>query len=347
MLSAPLCEWRQVHGARRKSLHVAVCRDDGAEISATTEDGLLFCVLPRHVVLEAAKGWRSCGTLPLFRQGEARLWLRWPSEGEQWEEDVRQTTALVRGPVSAALVRADAAEVSVRAVTSEEDVQRVMSVLRAKFGAAGERWYEPSEISESFVRSGVFVVCDSKEDGPIGCCGASDIRQSAFAAALTIVGGREYHVREGWELTHYAVLGVGDGKYAGIAARMQECLLARLAELRGDEPRPVLLDATFDRSKPDGGGAWKLGARDDRYSPIALFNDTLTKQQVSAGRSDAAVHRDSGARGARGLAAKQPLNCLCARVTRRRFEQEAKRAEAHRVPTARSLCCRVCQARPP
>ncbi len=260
-------EWRNAHGARRKVLHETVCSENGAEISETTEEGLLFCVLPSHVELEAARGWRACGTLPLYCEGDARLWLRWPSEREQWDEEVRATTEVVTGPAARGPQRSPApAEVAMRVVESEEDVQCVMAVLRAKFGAAGERWYDPAEMSESFVRGGVFVVCDSADHGPVGCCGATDLRQSAFAAARTVVGGRAYCVREGWELTHYAVLSSGGGRYAGIAARMQEALLARLAARSGGAPRPVLLDTTFDRSRPDGGGAWKLGARDERLA---------------------------------------------------------------------------------
>jgi hypothetical protein len=264
-------DWREGRGARRKALDAVVCGDDGAEISETSEAGMLFCVLPSHV--ELRRDWRACGTLPLYEGDapDARLWMRWPSHQDQWDEDVKTATDLVKGPLPVRVQQRTAADVVIRVVESEEDVARVMLVLRAKFGPAGERWYEPSEICESFVRSGVFVVCDSRDDGPVGCCGAVDWRRSTFAASRTVVGGREYRVREGWELTHYAVLGIGGGKYAGVASRMQEALLARLAVLGKGKSLPVLLDTTFDRSRADGGGAWKLGARDARFDFVLQF----------------------------------------------------------------------------
>ncbi len=266
-------EWRASERTGRRELRRVRCGADGSEVSEADERGHLFAVLPASVELSREHGWRSCGdALPLYNEGDARLWLRWPVEEageEMWDEDVRATLGVLDGVTPAVpFVMSDG--VSIRAVESEEDVRSVMTVLRSKFGAAGELWYEPAEICESFVRSGVFVVCVSEADGPVGCCGAARLSESVFAMDETVVDGKKYNVRPGWELTHYAVLGTAGGRYAGVAREMQIVLLRRLASL-ATEPQLVLLDTTYDRAKSDGGGAWKLGARDNRFIRAAVM----------------------------------------------------------------------------
>lgn len=215
-------------GKARKQLKKLCCSSDTSdawkqleafcekkELNMEDKDIFYFAPLP-HFVGNPPKGlcqWRIAARLPLFycdddvkEVVDANLWIRWPEEEMRlWDDDEfvfrnleRNTEKRPKRPLK---------DVECRVVESEEDVNNVMIVLRAKFGINGEKWHLPEEICEEFVRKGLFVVAMG-EDGPVGCCGATKLKDNLYDVTVKI-GSKTYATRPGYELTHYAVLGIG------------------------------------------------------------------------------------------------------------------------------------------
>ncbi len=204
-----------------------------------------FALLPNSVI-PPLRGWKlAASDIPFFEEKCANVWLHWP-EFSLWETDEKEFLEQVAKrkddkeilEQEAKYSQQNRNDIVFKIAESEEDVQKVMVVLRLKFGQSGELWYDPSEICESFVRSSLFVYAESAEDGPVGCCGACSLKGTLYDVEI-----ENCKTRAGWELTHYAVLGIKQGKYAGIAVAMQT-ILVNWIEKKFSVPQLIILDCT-------------------------------------------------------------------------------------------------------
>jgi hypothetical protein len=170
-------------------------------------------------------------------------------------------------------------------VDHQEDLDAILEVLRAKLGAAGERWYAPHEICREWVDAALsngacYVLARDRQSGVNVACGAAvPLNDSILSVDMC---GASVHA--GWEFTHFCVLNPDrDGKYAGAASLVFDKLLSD--GLRADAKGSLLfLDTTFDRSKADGGGAWRLGARSkafDRRGVLPCFTGIVADPKRS------------------------------------------------------------------
>jgi hypothetical protein len=288
--------WKHVKRSHRRDLH-ALKAGTSADVVWRRSDSLAdsslitSAILPHHSPPNNEDGsWRLCFQLPLFENLNANMWVRWPSDHHLHDEDNEIFLELMQQRIStleAAKAEQDFNGCVFRLVETQDDIDNVMSVLHSKFGASGELWYDPSEICESFVKRGVFVIAVHPVDGAVGCVGACSLRGTLFDVRIEDEMG-VHETRMGWELTHYAVLGTKGGKYAGlwdyqdsnlhiihtyththtlitgISSVMQKKLID-VIEARCAEPQLIILDCTFNRNRTNGGNAWLLGLKDERF----------------------------------------------------------------------------------